>query len=341
MYELTRHQAQNIVDKMMRDIPYNINIMDRNGVIIGSGNKARIGTLHAGAVEAITQRKVNEIHKDEQFAKKGVNLPIELDGVVVGVVGISGEVEETRPFGNLVRTTAILLLEQSIALEKQNLRNHMKQQFLSLVTNPDTVYTKELTEQALTYGIDLLKPSQIVYVEGSQGIPDDQAKDIPVFKVSGNSLCFVVQETDKQEALLAGIRKQYSQDYISISKWNETVAEGFIQAKAAIRVLRGVYFSEKMIYYSQCEFIADMVSLQKNDMKAERLAHLLRKNDELTKTLQIYLNCNLNANETAQQLMIHRNTLHYRLTKIHSLTGKDPKNILQLVELIFLLIYRM
>jgi carbohydrate diacid regulator len=41
MYELTHNQVQNIVDRMMKDIPYNINIMDHTGMIIGSGNKQR------------------------------------------------------------------------------------------------------------------------------------------------------------------------------------------------------------------------------------------------------------------------------------------------------------
>ena len=38
-----------------------------------------------------------EINKDEELVKKGINLPIELNGSIVGVVGISGEVKETRP----------------------------------------------------------------------------------------------------------------------------------------------------------------------------------------------------------------------------------------------------
>lgn len=39
MFELSEKQAQEIVDKMMMDIPYNINIMNGKGVIIGSGKK--------------------------------------------------------------------------------------------------------------------------------------------------------------------------------------------------------------------------------------------------------------------------------------------------------------
>ena len=72
MYYLTHIQAQNIVNKMMKDIPYNINIMDKTGVIIGSGNKERIGTLHHGAVAAIKQKKIVEIKKDEEFVKRAL-----------------------------------------------------------------------------------------------------------------------------------------------------------------------------------------------------------------------------------------------------------------------------
>lgn len=340
MYELTHHQAQSIVDKMMKDIPYNINIIDQTGMIIGSGNKERIGTLHHGALAAIKQKKVVEIDKDDEFVKKGINLPIELNGVIVGVVGISGEVKETRPFGNLVKSAVVLLIEQSIALERSNLESTLKQAFFHAITDSDTTYTKELTDQALAYGIHLTKPSQIVYVEFPNEVAEDIIKSFPSFKTSNHSLCIVVQEAGKIEALQQQIRNQHPHAFISISKMNDTISEGFLQAKSAMRVLKGVFFNEKVISYLKCEFIADLSKLLKNDTNAERLAHLLEKNDELIKTLQVYLNCNLNANETANRLNIHRNTLNYRLSKIYKITGKDPKNILELVELIFTLIHR-
>lgn len=340
MYRLTHNQAQNIVDRMMKDIPYNINIMDQTGIIIGSGNKERIGTLHYGAVEAIKQKKIVEINKDEEFVKKGINLPIELNGIIVGVVGISGEVKETRPFGNLLKSAVILLIDQSIALERENLKNNLKQKFFDLIIDSDTTYTKELTDQALTFGIQLTKPSQIIYVELPNKIAEDIIENFPSFRISNHSHCIIVQEADKIEALQELIRNQHPDAFISISKRNDTISDGFLQAKSALRVLKGVFFNEKTISYLKCEFIADMSKLQKNNAKAERLAHSLEQNDELIKTLQVYLNCNLNANETANRLIIHRNTLNYRLSKIYKMTGKDPKNILELVELIFMLIIR-
>lgn len=338
--ELTKNLAQNIVDRMMKDIPYNINIMDQRGIIIGSGNKKRVGTLHHGAVEAIRQGKVVEITEDEESVKKGINSPIELDGKIVGVVGISGEVNETRPFGNLVRSTVILLIEQSIALENENLKYHQKLELFNRLVNPDSFNSKELAGQALAYGIQLTKPSQVVYMESSYELAEEAFKPLPCFKISNLSLCLILQEANQTDLLLEKINQLYPDSYISVSNMNTTVYEGYQQAKAAMRVLYGVFSSERTIFYARCDFIADMAKLLKNDAKMERLAHLLEKNEELVKTLQSYLFCNLNANETASLLMIHRNTLNYRLGRIHSITGKDPKNFLELVELVFMLVHR-
>lgn len=340
MVELSHHQAQNIVDRMMKDIPYNINIMDHTGTIIGSGNKNRIGTLHHGAVEAIRQRKPVDIHEDETYVKKGVNLPIELNGRIVGVVGISGEVEETRPFGNLLKSAVILLIEQSIALEKENDKINQKRQFFDLITEMDIEYTKPIIDQALTYGIHLTKPSQVIMAEFPEETSEDMIDSYPCFKMSGHSLCIIVQDTDGASRLQKLLLTQHPAVMMSISKMNDTVSSGFRQAKAAMRVLKGVFFNETVILYSQCEFIADMAKLPKQDASLQQVTDFLQMDSELIKTLQIYIKCNLNANETANQLIIHRNTLNYRLAKIHKLTGKDPKNILELVELVFALIAR-
>lgn len=341
MYELTPILAQNIVDRMMKDIPYNINIMDQTGMIIGSGNKSRIGTLHHGAVQAIQQRRNIEIVEDEQYVKKGINLPIELNGNIIGVVGISGEVEETRPFGNLVKSAVILLIDHSIALEKETVQKNLKQEFFTLVINPDTVYTQEFIDQALVYGIQLTKPSQVIYVESPAELDKNIDISSPFFKLSQNSLCIIVQETDQIEAIQHAIDKVYPNALMAVSNRNDKISDGLVQARSAMRVLKGVYSSEKIIFYTSCDLIVDLSRSFKSDTRLERLAHLLEKNDEMIKTLQMYLNCNLNINETADKLLIHRNTLNYRLNKIHQMTGKDPKQVLELMELVLMLINRM
>ena len=48
-----------------------------------------------------------------------------------------------------------------------------------------------------------------------------------------------------------------------------------------------------------------------------------RKNGELLKTLNIYLQCKGSKTETAEQLHIVRQTLYHRLDKIYELIGND------------------
>lgn len=340
MYELTHDQAQSIVDKMMKDIPYNINIMDKAGVIIGSGNKERIGTLHKGAANAIEKKKVVETKADTKFEKKGINLPIEIHDEIVGVVGISGEVKEVKPFAKIVRSTVILLIEQSVALEAANREISEKQEFFQLMIHPETKYTNEIIQKAQNYNINLNEPTQIIYFEFPYETKNENLimRNFPSFKVSNHSFCIFLQE--QLSSIEEEINNNYVDAFISYSKTNDTIAEGYRQATSAIRIMKGLFPKNKRIYYTNYELITDLSVLMIDSIKVDHFVHLLEIDDDLIKTLQVYISCNLNINETANELIIHRNTLTYRLDRIHKITGKDPKNILDLVELIFMLIYR-
>ena len=58
------------------------------------------------------------------------------------------------------------------------------------------------------------------------------------------------------------------------------------------------------------------------------------------KTIQVYIEENGDISNIAKKLNIHRNTLSYRLEKIEKLTGKNPKKILDLFELLCGLIWK-
>ena len=58
MLKLDKIQANKIVEKLMADIPYNINIMDERGKIIASGDSARIGERHRGAEKPSMNEKI-------------------------------------------------------------------------------------------------------------------------------------------------------------------------------------------------------------------------------------------------------------------------------------------
>jgi DNA-binding PucR family transcriptional regulator len=54
----------------------------------------------------------------------------------------------------------------------------------------------------------------------------------------------------------------------------------------------------------------------------------------LTATLRAYAACDLNVARTAESLTVHPNTVHYRLSRIATATGRDPRRFDDLAELL-------
>lgn len=117
MYIMNAELARDITNRTMKIIPFNVNVMDANGTILASGNPLRIGELHAGALLALARKTTVEIDakaaKNMYGAKPGINLPLMVNGQVCGAVGLSGTPSEVRQFGELVRLTAEMILEQA------------------------------------------------------------------------------------------------------------------------------------------------------------------------------------------------------------------------------------
>ncbi len=114
--------AKTIVGRTMAVLGKNINIMGTDGIILASGDSSRVGTFHEGALKAVKMRQVIEIGKNEAVTmagvRPGINLPISLNGEVVGVVGITGDPAEVWNYGELVRITVELMLEQALFKEQ-------------------------------------------------------------------------------------------------------------------------------------------------------------------------------------------------------------------------------
>src|SRR5690554_5011572 len=100
---LTKELAQKIVDNTMDVLGKNINIMDHNGIIIGSGNKNRIDNYHEVANRVIESGKTyiirDDMEKEFQGVKEGINLPIKFQEKIMGVVGITGDADEVTGYG--------------------------------------------------------------------------------------------------------------------------------------------------------------------------------------------------------------------------------------------------
>lgn len=84
--------------------------------------------------------------------------------------------------------------------------------------------------------------------------------------------------------------------------------------------------TSSIFYYSKLAFIhkLSMIGDQEMYQMIERLCQD-SQGMELIGTINCYMKNQCEIISTAKELYIHRNTLKYRLEKIHHITGKDPR----------------
>lgn len=80
--------------------------------------------MHEGAVLVLKHQSAVEIDRkqaeDLAGVKPGLNLPIPFHDRIVGVVGVTGQSNEVRHFGQLVKMAAEMLLQHSFYWSKGN-----------------------------------------------------------------------------------------------------------------------------------------------------------------------------------------------------------------------------
>jgi carbohydrate diacid regulator len=88
--------------------------------------------------------------------------------------------------------------------------------------------------------------------------------------------------------------------------------------------------------YDEVEFLVHLTHLHFSE--TNNPISRLEDNTELMETLRSFIEHNASVSQTAEALNIHRNTLQYRLKRIHTITGKDPRKVLELFQFVHALI---
>lgn len=340
---LTSLLAQSIVDKMMTQIPYNINMMDENGYIIASGDKSRIKSLHVGALQVIETKKT--LTMSSSFGKNGlpgVNTPVFFDGNVVGVIGITGDPNKVSPLASLLKVSTELLIKQE-ALNKQQQQqqielNHFLYQWIQITD--DIENHPDLILDAKKLNIDIARPRTAIAIQNKQqkiALPLDNED----FKFEfSSSIIIVLTKLNSSISRYVNLPKNNS---FKIGVGNPTKKVG-LSVNEAIRSLElgKIFFKKKTTFYNDVKFIDSLLNGNLSSSNLVSIFYLLQEEERgknLIQTLIMYIENNENITETARSLFIHRNTLSYRLEQIHEIFNLNPKKTKELFQLYVSLIY--
>ncbi|ASS96986.1 hypothetical protein BS1321_25645 [Peribacillus simplex NBRC 15720 = DSM 1321] len=93
-------------------------------------NRERIDQLHFGAMEVLKTGKPLIIHEKDRHqwagVLPGINLPINFQNVIIGVIGITGDPTELLEFGELVKMITEMMLHQALMAEQLEWKQHLK-----------------------------------------------------------------------------------------------------------------------------------------------------------------------------------------------------------------------
>jgi carbohydrate diacid regulator len=363
MAYLTTQIAQSIVDRTMEILDNNVNIMNVRGEIIGTGDLARLGEIHEGALLALAQQRTVEI--DESMCRQlhgvrpGVNLPLRAEGEVIGVIGLTGDPRHLRRYGELVRVTAEMMVEQADLLGLIAQESRIREELvLGLVRAEEP--SANLISWAQRMKVDLTMPRVAAIIEVDTGNLEVEAardelhniqsllafpeRDNLVATLSLNSLVVLkpalnqrgvwdLQEHRERVGKLLSRMNEHSRLFVRIALGKYFPGEGgiarsFRTAQATLKIGSYKFLNQSCYFYDDLILPVMLEGLRSGWQVQELTLPLtkLRKHDNsgvLYRTLVAWFAHQTHAGETSSALSVHRNTLEYRLNRISDITGLD------------------
>ncbi|CAE6936675.1 COG3835 Sugar diacid utilization regulator [Vibrio sp. B1FIG11] len=358
--------AQQIVDRTMSIIGHNINVMNAAGTIIGSGDAERIGQKHDGAVLALNHGDSLELDEQScqslQGVKPGINMLLHFKGEVVGVVGVTGNPEHIRAFAQLVKMTAELTIEQASLVEQLQWDRRHQEEFVSAWLNQQ-LGDSELHDWAQRLSIDLATPRVAVVIElKAESAPVSlnsvrnlvdvlyRSEDKPLVAIMSMNEIVVLKplrsSSNSDQSVLESIQRRLTANQIDDVRFAigqrfdgaQQLPLSYLSAKQVLTVGRRSNPEQTMLSFSEYRLpvlLAPLADSWQGEQLAQAMATLVSadKSGQLVKTLEAYFQANGNANDCANALYIHRNTLRYRLDKISEVTGISTQDFTGLTEL--------
>lgn len=400
MYLLDSAIAKQIVSRTMKIIGHNINVMNGQGMILGSGDPKRIGSIHEGALLAIAQNRNVEISQEVAASlhgvKPGINLPLHYQGQIIGVVGITGDPNELTHYGELLKMTAEMIVEQANLQDKLQWENRQREEFILQLIKAETD-GRQLHRWAKQLDIDMSMPRVAAIIEISEKstpikIPKrpsdplaiDLADTLQVNATDDRNhrvgetlkqVLYLLQYPDRGNLIAMTSMSQLvilKPAFLDGKQWDPELENQRIdrllqrlpaQMNLNFKIALGHFFPEnggiarsyqtaletlaqgKQLNPEGNKYLFEDYSLQvllsglKYDWRGQALAMPYQqlakadKNGQLRKTLAAYITHFGDAQQCANTLFIHRNTLRYRLDKIQQITQADIQSLHGLLSL--------
>lgn len=344
--EITSELGNKVIERVAEYIDLDINIMNLTGKIVASTNPVRINQIHSGAIEVIQSNQeiiIDETNMiDYPNTKPGVNLPINHQGKLRGIVGVSGNPNDIIQITGLIRASVEIVIEQIYLERRAGYKEIRWNYWLRELLHPSGFNKKLLEEEAkYSLNIDTEQEWKVIVLTGRfihqslEGIKQEVTNRRIEF-------LFILPFLDHEIVIALPTGFERLDDLLNhlfvLSKHNIKIGVG--DKASGINGIRESYLQAK-----QALTFADKETkiAYSTQFKIKRLTHSIAKKEynhiclhyekqlqdlgnTYIKTIDAYFSNNFSIKSTSEALHIHRNTLLYRLDQIKEKVGLDPRS---------------
>ncbi len=346
---INRELAARFIAQVTQYTNYNVNIMNKQGVIIASRDPARVGQFHEIAYRITGgEADIVEITKDDNYpgVLPGINMAIKPDNQCEGVVGITGAPAEIKSVALIIKMAIEVMVKYEKQQKEQLYHTNRKEQFLYMLIDESYSHSSEVRKMAaqLNYSenyvripillraekdsaeetLELLKAGKIHQKEDISFVLSDQ--EILIFKILHA----------KKDDLFAEYKSEIK-EYLSGLPEKSSVYIGSFQNN----------FSQYCYAYHHCRWLEDRMA-DKSGMWFfyDQCGNYLREitpDNELQRMFRVYgaelpekfkteyveimeslISSNYNLTSAARTLYMHKNTFSYQFNKIKEKLHLNP-----------------
>lgn len=342
---VSKSLAQQIVSTVHDICGHDINFINKKGIIFASTDEHRIGTFHEIGKEAADTQKTIEVRENDSYkgTNFGVNIPVTHNGLLIAVIGISGNPDDVRSFAHLAeRITRLLIREQELGGTAHTLSE--KKRFLLNALTSESLDMPEYVLAALKdFHINENLSKRIIIIHTIAADPSFtlfsvENKIIRLFdRLNIHLFCdyypdrFIALADDQTIIENITALKRFSDDNRKILQTGIGCAATIYQLHSSFRTahialenasIEGISLS--VFDDLTLEIILSSVPENNRDKYLSKVLSGLSPEDILL--LRTFYEEGQSLSQTCKRLFLHKNTLQYKLNRIHRICGFNPRD---------------
>lgn len=350
--KITKQDATEIVNELSELIGMKINVVGSDSIIIANSDPRRVGDYHE-ATSHIIANHLNElvVYNDQQYkgTNAGTNVPLIIDGEIVGVIGITGPHQIAKTYGKIIQRMAEIMLRSRAEEDRKLRQRQMIERYCdSWVTGSRSALDDEFIQRGQSLGIDVTVPRRIMMLSSLKA-DNEKVYNFVRKQVGGiNSNNYVFLTTyvvlvleDRLDPgmsalanqLVADLKEQGCTVYAGIDDGSDTflnINQQYEHAKVALSA--GLRLRNNPILFYQdlsMELMLDEISVKSKLRFIKKVFRgcTLEEIKRDMHTVSVLYDEDGSIKKAAERLIMHPNTLQYQLKRIEDKTGFDPRKL--------------